>query len=625
MKINFGMEKISMNKAMGLVSIILLGGSLPARAQLRCEEVFGGVATPVSEKKITVVAPSKALGSDKVDIKYLQKIMRTYDQSKIDQKVREKLMNQVFHFALTEAAAKDPNLTAEYISWSAMSAFLNDPTTAGNVPMDKSPYALKFFALMQEPYVISILERAERVRFNELTVGNLFYLEHYMLKSMEMKAMPLASQLKQMAIFAKLKTADELADTAIAFNIGGEKEVLKIETVVKILEPFRAYAGGEFTAFITKYAFNANRYRLLEYGVAPPADLQNRMIRENVLEALGQPHKLVQDVYLHRPSDSDAQMMTLLLTSKPVKGSTDFMGFSISLLASRPAKAKAFHDNYSWNFAGKKSRASIQYSPLAFKNSRPLNESAPRYSEMVKDGSLGGLVMISKNLGDFTPELGNYYLEHYATNGYRVKDDVTTNYKRAQDEILDLIKQGHVDWIARDGHHEINTDAVLSFESRIRIIKLEKGADVVTLVISLPKTPDQAVKDEGGNLTYDDLGEALRTRKTSERQVLYFDSSCFAASDVGKLIGNVSAAGFTPVASSGVQETFTGMPGTSIYEFLKGMQGRRSYDQINAAIKDAKFRFPNDKEYITESDPFVQPARVKITRDYQTLIKVEEN
>ena len=145
---------------------------------------------------------------------------------------------------------------------------------------------------------------------------------------------------------------------------------------------------------------------------------------------------------------------------------------------------------------------------------------------MKKDGQLAGLIMISKNLSDFTPELTSQYLDYFKKNNFKIEVTKNISFENANQFVLDLAQSGKIDYMIREGHSESASETLVSLDKKTILYKMTKNDESIFLLASsTSKSKGVNTHDEGytTSIGMSDLGSALRKRPNRISELLYFN------------------------------------------------------------------------------------------------------
>lgn len=350
--------------------------------------------------------------------------------------------------------------------------------------------------------------------------------------------------------------------------------------------------------------------------------LRFKLIKETVRRYLGIPSEKISDVALI--PNSDRTIGKILIYGNLPLGSTQPNSFGIAIrLAAEIPYNKPAKKVLSWSFNGKKLQAEVNFKPLTGVNAKPIDQEKPNYSELLADKVLSGAVLVGSNLaGDgFTRDLANEYIEYYKNKGFKfqkldLKGTSLVKY------LLKLVQEGRVDYLVREGHSEINQEVLISMWNKMDIMYGKRKGKQFSEEVFIPLLSDKESEDsrkDNVQISYADLGEAMRSRKKIDSDLVFVAGQCMGFCALPLFIQLTSASGFVPVGSKDLLDTFTNQNKKSaMYDLLEGIRNLKNYKDMSSSEAEAKFIYPNDVEYQQQiKDLVVLPAQIRIKRNYK--------
>ncbi|MGE0764366.1 MAG: hypothetical protein AB7N80_13880 [Bdellovibrionales bacterium] len=287
-----------------------------------------------------------------------------------------------------------------------------------------------------------------------------------------------------------------------------------------------------------------------------------------------------------------------------VINNSDPFGFKYKVLPALSVNPKTkvgrvFNESFAWKHDDQPYQAHAKITVLEPLDKLISKSKSPNYSQLKKNGTKTGMMVIGTNLAGHAG-LVDRYLTYYQNEGF-VFDTVTDI--NIPSFFKEVIQSGEVNYLIKEAHSDGDERNLFrsAKEGRLHRGVLNKpNGEKEVIYLATPKDHNSGSK----LISNQEFGSWVRSRGKNQ-PLIYFNTSC---SSTRKVISEIAAArspNFIPIPGKGSVNTFREVESNGTRQVLHAFRNGKDYDQIRAALHASEnykkgkdqYIFPDEKDY----------------------------
>ena len=337
------------------------------------------------------------------------------------------------------------------------------------------------------------------------------------------------------------------------------------------------------------------------------------------------PYHSVSDILFVRKAGGILE--PVILGSAPIDGDPStktVFGFyakhlpSLQVAADEPKGTMVMnHKNITWTHEGKRFKAVTDIEVVANSvNSILPHDQGPNYKQLLANGKLTGVVMITANLSMEAEDTIKAYESVFKSFGYTWEEH-SSRTNDLKSWIKNMITSGEMDYFIKEGHSDgAERDAfrVYNHAKIMKASRMMKSGIREELYLAFPtdKSVNYVDPTKTSLFSNEEKGQAIRARiQAGYGELIDFNTSCWSVTKAVNEIPAIATKGEVEIASTTPVSMFRVDPNNAEYQILKDFLAGKVFRQMRIDMRrNADYVHKTGNTFIFSDDP-----------DYQKLIR----